>query len=137
MDISRRSFIGSALAASGFRCWHVPGAAAAAASPPGDVVARSPWATGLVRPARATAARSTDGGTGAELVAAAVTGNNVIKGWPDMRRVRRATRPRMPPSPTVQPATLFSSFDQQTVTPLRMDAENAATTAALATFTRQ
>jgi hypothetical protein len=115
MEISRRSLLVSALAASAASAF--PAATtASAASPPGDVVGKitvgyQGWFA--------------CGGDGAPINGwwhwsqnwgqPPSPGNSAIKSWPDMRDYSRGYQTGFGNLGNGQPATLFSSYDQQTV----------------------
>ena len=140
MEISRRTFLAGSLAAGAglVATRHLPAAAAApaAVSPPGDVVGAvtvgyqgwfaapgdgAPingwwhWSTYWARPPSPA--------------------NTTITAWPDMRDYTRGYPTGYPALGNGRPATLFSSYDQQTVdTHFRWMRENAIDTAALQRF---
>src|SRR5882672_12158937 len=117
MDLSRRTFVGSALAASAVGALpFLRPEPAAAASPPGDVVGKitvgyQGWfaCTGDGAPINGWWHWSQNWSQPPS------PNNNVIKGWPDMREYDRRYQTAYANFPNGQPATLFSSFDQQTV----------------------
>ena len=135
MEFSRRTFIGSAAAATAWGALSVAGApgVANAASPPGDVVGK------ITVGYQGWFACAGDG--------APINGwwhwsqnwsqtpspsNNVIKAWPDMREYPRRYPTAYQNFGNGEPATLFSSYDQQTVdTHFLWMQENGCDTAAL------
>lgn len=140
MAVSRRTFIGSALAATAVGALSVravSGAApASAASPAGDVVGKitvgyQGWfaAPGDGAPINAWWHWSQNWGQPPS------PSNNVIKAWPDMREYQHAYQTAYANLNNGQPATLFSSFDQQTVdTHFQWMRQNGCDTAALQRF---
>ncbi|MYV56458.1 xylosidase, partial [Streptomyces sp. SID3212] len=146
MSISRRSVIASALAASasvGGVLAAQRGAMAAeaaplapAASPPGDVVGKitvgyQGWfaCIGDGAPINSWWHWSRNAGQPPS------PSNTTIKSWPDMREYSRGYRTAYANTNDGQPATLFSSYDQQTVdTHFRWMRENNIDTAALQRF---
>ncbi|QIQ06205.1 glycoside hydrolase family 71/99-like protein [Streptomyces liangshanensis] len=149
MTISRRSALASALAATAsvggvlagrrgaVTSESVPFAsAAAAASPPGDVVGKitvgyQGWfaCIGDGAPINAWWHWSRNAGQPPS------PSNTTIKSWPDMREYSRTYRTAYANTNDGQPATLFSSYDQQTVdTHFRWMRENNIDTAALQRF---
>ena len=140
MNLSRRSFLGTAAAAvagsaaaSAASSWSTPAAAASAA---GDVVGKisvgyQGWFACI--------------GDGAPINAwwhwssnwsqAPSTSNNVIKAWPDMREYTRWYQTAYPNFNDGDTANLFSSYDQSTVnTHFRWMQQNGCDTAALQRF---
>jgi hypothetical protein len=118
VEISRRSFLlgtltaGAAVAAARYR----PGVAEAAASPPGDVVGKitvgyQGWfaAPGDGAPINGWWHWSQDWSRPPS------PANTAIRAWPDMRDYTRGYATAYPNLGNGQPATLFSSYDQQTV----------------------
>ncbi|WP_327237977.1 glycoside hydrolase family 71/99-like protein [Streptomyces sp. NBC_01317] len=146
MSVSRRSVIASALAASasvGGVLAAQRGAVAAeaaplapAASPPGDVVGKitvgyQGWfaCIGDGAPINSWWHWSRNAGQPPS------PSNTTIKSWPDMREYSRTYRTAYANTNEGQPATLFSSYDQQTVdTHFRWMRENNIDTAALQRF---
>lgn len=138
MGISRRRFIGSAAAASAWGALSLAGApgVANAASPPGDVVGKitvgyQGWfaCAGDGAPITGWWHWSQDWGRTPS------TGNNVIKAWPDMREYTHKYPTAYANFGNGEPATLFSSYDQQTVdTHFRWMQQNGCDTAALQRF---
>jgi hypothetical protein len=137
MAISRRTFIGSAAAASAWGALSLAGApGAAAASPPGDVVGKitvgyQGWfaCAGDGAPINGWWHWSQNWGQTPS------PGNNVIKAWPDMREYTRTYQTAYNPFGNGQSATLFSSYDQQTVdTHFLWMQQNGCDTAALQRF---
>jgi hypothetical protein len=150
MTVSRRTFIasaaaGSALAAAGVaklaagRSAPAPAVArlaAAAASAPGDVVGKitvgyQGWfaCIGDGAPIDAWWHWSANEGQPPS------PGNNTIKAWPDMSEYTNVFKTAYAPLGSGAPATLFSSFDQQTVsTHFLWMQQNGCDTAALQRF---
>ena len=137
MAVSRRTFIGSALAVGALSVHAVSGAApASAASPVGDVVGKitvgyQGWfaCVGDSAPINAWWHWSQNWGQPPS------PGNNVIKAWPDMREYQHTYQTAYANLNNGQPATLFSSFDQQTVnTHFLWMQQNGCDTAALQRF---
>ncbi|WP_245886540.1 discoidin domain-containing protein [Umezawaea tangerina] len=132
--MSRRTFLGSALAASALA--GVVPAPARAASPPGDVVGKitvgyQGWfaAPGDGSPINAWWHWADNWGQ------APSPANTAITAWPDMRDYSRGFPTAYQNLGNGQPATLFSSYDQQTVdTHFRWMRENNCDTAALQRF---
>jgi hypothetical protein len=136
MPVSRRTFIASALAATAAGLTVLRPTPAAAASPAGDVVGKitvgyQGWFACI--------------GDGAPINAwwhwsqnwsqAPSPSNNVIKAWPDMREYTHAYQTAYANLNNGQPATLFSSYDQQTVdTHFLWMQQNGCDTAALQRF---
>jgi hypothetical protein len=117
MEISRRSLLTSALAASaaGAMSTTFPGVAVAA-SPPGDVVGK------ITVGYQGWFACSGDGAPingwwhwSQNWSQPPSPGNTGIKSWPDMRDYTRGFQTAYPNLGNGQPATLFSHYDQQTV----------------------
>jgi hypothetical protein len=114
MAVSRRRFIGTA-AAAGLGLLGLAGRAAAA-SGPGDVVGKitvgyQGWfaCAGDGAPINGWWHWSQDWSQSPS------PSDNAIKAWPDMREYSRTYRTAYPNLNSGQPATLFSSYDQQTV----------------------
>ncbi|MEV5750715.1 hypothetical protein AB0L00_23075 [Actinoallomurus sp. NPDC052308] len=120
MTISRRRFMTSAVAGSALAA--LPGATSAltaparAASGPGDVVGK------ITVGYQGWFACAGDGAPingwwhwSQNWSQPPSTSNNVIKAWPDMREYSRTYKTNYPNLNNGQPATLFSSYDQQTV----------------------
>ena len=137
MAISRRTFIGSAAAASAWGALSLAGApGAAAASPPGDVVGK------ITVGYQGWFACAGDGAPidgwwhwSQNWSQTPSPGNNVIKAWPDMREYTRTYPTAYGSLGNGQPATLFSSYDQQTVdTHFLWMQQNGCDTAALQRF---
>lgn len=137
MAVTRRTFIGSALAATALGALSVKEiGTAAAASPAGDVVGKitvgyQGWfaCVGDGAPINAWWHWSQNWGQ------APSPGNNVIKAWPDMREYAHTYQTGYANLNNGQPATLFSSFDQQTVnTHFLWMQQNGCDTAALQRF---
>jgi hypothetical protein len=137
MAISRRTFIGSAAAASAWGALSLAGArTAAAGSPPGDVVGKitvgyQGWfaCAGDGAPINGWWHWSQDWSRTPS------PANNVIKAWPDMREYTRTYPTAYANLGNGQPATLFSSYDQQTVdTHFLWMQQNGCDTAALQRF---
>ncbi|MEU7791549.1 discoidin domain-containing protein [Amycolatopsis sp. NPDC049159] len=135
MAISRRTFLGSAAAAWGaLSLAGAPGAAAASA--PGDVVGKitvgyQGWfaCAGDGAPIGAWWHWSQNWGQPPS------PGNNVIKAWPDVREYTRTYPTAYGNLGNGAPATLFSSYDQQTVdTHFLWMQQNGCDTAALQRF---
>ncbi|HEX6343118.1 discoidin domain-containing protein [Umezawaea sp.] len=132
--MSRRTFLGSALAASALA--GVVPAAARAASPPGDVVGKitvgyQGWfaAPGDGSPINAWWHWSDNWGRPPS------PSNTAITAWPDMGDYARGYPTAYGNLGDGRPATLFSSYDQQTVdTHFRWMRENGCDTAALQRF---
>ncbi|MET0132254.1 MAG: glycoside hydrolase family 71/99-like protein [Kibdelosporangium sp.] len=130
MGISRRSFLAASAVAL-----TAPGVATAA-SPPGDVVGKitvgyQGWfaCSGDGAPINGWWHWSDNWSQPPSL------GNNVIKAWPDMREYSRTYRTSYPNLNNGQPATLFSSYDQNTVdTHFRWMRQFGCDTAALQRF---
>ncbi|ASQ98847.1 glycoside hydrolase family 71/99-like protein [Streptomyces sp. Mo3] len=139
MGISRRHLIGSALGATALGAL---GAAklttgtAAAASPPGDVVGK------VTVGYQGWFACAGDGAPingwwhwAANMSQPPSPGNTGIHSWPDMRDYTKGYRTNYSNLNNGQPATLFSSYDQQTVdTHFRWMQQYAIDTAALQRF---
>ena len=138
MDISRRRFIGSAAAASAWGALSLAGAPgiANAASPPGDVVGKitvgyQGWfaCAGDGAPINGWWHWASNWGQTPSPT------NNVIKCWPDMREYTRKYATAYANLGNGEPATLFSSYDQQTVdTHFLWMQQNGCDTAALQRF---
>ncbi|HEY3611162.1 MAG TPA: glycoside hydrolase family 71/99-like protein, partial [Pseudonocardiaceae bacterium] len=140
MAVSRRTFIGSALAATAVGALSiraVAGAgAASAASPTGDVVGKitvgyQGWfaAIGDGSPINAWWHWSQNQSQPPS------PSNTNIKAWPDMREYTTTFQTAFANLNNGQPATLFSSFDQQTVnTHFLWMQQNGCDTAALQRF---
>ena len=134
MVVSRRTFLGSALAATALA--GVVPAQARAASPPGDVVGKitvgyQGWfaAPNDGSPINAWWHWSNNWGQ------APSPSNTAITAWPDMRDYARGFPTAYRNLGNGQPATLFSSYDQSTVdTHFRWMRENNCDTAALQRF---
>ncbi|MFD9737476.1 discoidin domain-containing protein [Umezawaea sp. NPDC059074] len=132
--MSRRTFLGSALAATALA--GVVPAQARAASPPGDVVGKitvgyQGWfaAPNDGSPINAWWHWSNNWGQ------APSPSNTAITAWPDMRDYARGFPTAYRNLGNGQPATLFSSYDQSTVdTHFRWMRENNCDTAALQRF---
>jgi hypothetical protein len=130
MGISRRTFVAATAAALA-----TPGIAQAA-SPPGDVVGKitvgyQGWfaCTGDGAPINGWWHWSQNWGQPPS------PSNNAIKAWPDMREYTRTYPTAYANLNNGQPATLFSSFDQNTVdTQFRWMQQNGCDTAALQRF---
>jgi hypothetical protein len=141
MELSRRSFIASVVTGSTLAALSPPALAraatrAASASPVGDVVGKitvgyQGWFACI--------------GDGAPINGwwhwsqnwsqPPSPSNNVIKGWPDMRPYTRAYQTAYANLNNGQPATLFSSYDQQTIsTQFQWMQQNGCDTAALERF---
>lgn len=115
MEISRRSLLTSALAVSAASALST-GFSARAASPPGDVVGKitvgyQGWfaCAGDGAPINGWWHWSQNWGQPPS------PGNTAIKSWPDMRDYGRGYQTAYGNLGNGQPATLFSSYDQQTV----------------------
>jgi hypothetical protein len=140
MAVSRRTFIGSAIAATAVGALSVRAIAgagtASAASPAGDVVGKitvgyQGWfaAIGDGSPINAWWHWSNNWGQPPS------PSNNNIKAWPDMREYTTTHQTAYSNLNNGQPATLFSSFDQQTVnTHFLWMQQNGCDTAALQRF---
>jgi hypothetical protein len=140
MAVSRRTFIGSALAATAVGALSVRAIAgagtASAASPAGDVVGKitvgyQGWfaAIGDGSPINAWWHWSNNWGQPPS------PSNNNIKAWPDMREYTTTHQTAYSNLNNGQPATLFSSFDQQAVnTHFLWMQQNGCDTAALQRF---
>jgi hypothetical protein len=134
MPLSRRTLLGSALAATALGA--LPDPAAQAASPPGDVVGKitvgyQGWfaAIGDGSPINGWWHWSNNWGQ------APSPSNRAITAWPDMRDYTTTYRTAFANLGNGQPATLFSNYDQQTVdTHFRWMRENNCDTAALQRF---
>ncbi|MEU6788166.1 hypothetical protein ABZ912_54010 [Nonomuraea angiospora] len=134
MHVSRRTFITSAVAGSALAA--VGARPAAAASPPGDVVGKitvgyQGWfaCIGDGAPINAWWHWSQNNSQPPSPT------NTTIVAWPDMREYTRTYRTAYGNLGNGQPATLFSSYDQQTVdTHFRWMRENNIDTAALQRF---
>jgi chitodextrinase len=116
VTISRRRFLGSAAAASALPWLALPAVEAHAASPAGDVVGKitvgyQGWfaCVGDGAPINAWWHWSNDWGQPPS------PSNNWINVWPDMREYARGYQSAYANLGNGQPATLFSSYDQQTV----------------------
>jgi chitodextrinase len=119
MGVSRRSLITTALAGSALAALsgtESAGAATGAASPAGDVVGKitvgyQGWfaCAGDGAPINGWWHWSQDWSQPPS------PSNNVIKGWPDMREYAKGYQTGYANFGNGQPATLFSSYDQQTV----------------------
>ncbi|WP_329102851.1 lectin [Micromonospora sp. NBC_01699] len=116
MGISRRSVLASALAGTGLGASAYLAGPASAASGPGDVVGK------ITVGYQGWFACAGDGAPingwwhwSENWSQAPSPSNNVIKGWPDMREYTNVYRTAYPNFGNGQPATLFSSYDQQTV----------------------
>ncbi|MFE9764233.1 glycoside hydrolase family 71/99-like protein [Streptomyces sp. NPDC005808] len=138
MSITRRTLLGTALAATagvGTGAFQ-QAVAAPAASPPGDVVGKisvgyQGWfaCTGDGAPINGWWHWSQDMSRPPSL------SNTTIKSWPDMREYSRGFATGYPNLNNGAAATLFTSWDQQTVdTHFRWMRENAIDTAALQRF---
>ncbi len=140
MAVSRRTFIGSALAATAVGALSIRAVAgagtASAASPTGDVVGKitvgyQGWfaAIGDGSPINAWWHWSQNWGQPPS------PSNTNIKAWPDMREYSTTFQTAFSNLNNGQPATLFSSFDQQTVdTHFLWMQQNGCDTAALQRF---
>src|SRR6201991_5006555 len=140
MKLSRRTLLGTALAGTATAVAGVTLKAnaetAAAVSPPGDVVGKitvgyQGWfaCPGDGAPINAWWHWSQDWSQTPSPT------NNVIKAWPDMREYATTYRTAYQNFNNGQPATLFSSFDQQTVnTHFQWMQQNNIDTAALQRF---
>ncbi|HYS40194.1 MAG TPA: xylosidase, partial [Pseudonocardiaceae bacterium] len=140
MAVSRRTFIGSAIAATAVGALSVRAIAgagtASAASPAGDVVGKitvgyQGWfaATGDGSPINAWWHWSQNWAQPPS------PSNTNIKAWPDMREYTTTFQTAFSNLNNGQPATLFSSFDQQTVnTHFLWMQQNGCDTAALQRF---
>jgi hypothetical protein len=137
MAISRRTFIGSAAAASAWCALSLAGAGTASAvSSPGDVVGK------ITVGYQGWFACPGDGAPinawwhwGQDWSRTPSPGNNEIKAWPDMREYTRKYQTAYANLGNGEPATLFSSYDQQTVdTHFRWMQQNGCDTAALQRF---
>jgi chitodextrinase len=138
MAVTRRTFLASALAATaaGAAGLTFARSATAAGSPVGDVVGKitvgyQGWfaAPGDGAPINAWWHWSQN------WAQAPAPTNNVIKAWPDMREYTRTYQTAYSNFNNGQPATLFSSFDQQTVnTHFQWMQQNGCDTAALQRF---
>ena len=138
MEISRRSFLAGGLATgAGLVAGHyLGGTALAAPSPPGDVVGKvtvgyQGWfaAPGDGAPINGWWHWSNNWSQPPS------PSNTAIVSWPDMRDYTRRYSSAYPALGNGQPATLFSSYDQQTVdTHFRWMRENGIDTAALQRF---
>ncbi|MER7363085.1 hypothetical protein [Nonomuraea wenchangensis] len=134
MHVSRRTFITSAVAGSALAA--IGAKPAAAASPPGDVVGKitvgyQGWfaCIGDGAPINAWWHWSQNNSQPPSPT------NTTIVAWPDMREYTRTYRTAYGNLGNGQPATLFSSYDQQTVdTHFRWMRENNIDTAALQRF---
>src|SRR5882757_10468726 len=119
MDVSRRSFISLVVAGPVLRALsgrQLASAATPAASPVGDVVGKitvgyQGWfaCTGDGAPINGWWHWSQDWSQ------APSPSNNAIKAWPDMREYSKGYQTAYSNLNNGQPATLFSSYDQQTV----------------------
>ncbi|MGV9212802.1 lectin [Micromonospora sp. RB23] len=142
MRLSRRTLLGSAMAGTAAAVTGVSldalaaSPAAAAVSPPGDVVGKitvgyQGWFTG-----------AGDGSPlsgwwhyGQDWQKTPSPVNEALKSWPDVRDYDRVYKTGYQNLGNGQPASLFSSYDQQTVdTHFRWMAENGLDTAALQRF---
>ncbi|MFI0238630.1 discoidin domain-containing protein [Streptomyces sp. NPDC016845] len=137
MTFTRRTLLGSALATGAVAAVGLPAAGrAAAASPPGDVVGRitvgyQGWFACRGDGAPIDGWWHWSGNWGQP----PSPGNNAIRSWPDMRDYTSGHRTAYANLGNGSPATLFSSYDQQTVdTHFRWMRENAIDTAALQRF---
>ncbi|MFC1419420.1 discoidin domain-containing protein [Streptacidiphilus cavernicola] len=138
MAVSRRTFLGTVLAGSAVSAIGVFSGtqAARAASPAGDVVGK------ITVGYQGWFACAGDGAPingwwhwSQNWSQTPSTGNNVIKAWPDMREYAHAYPTAYPNLGNGQPATLFSSYDQQTVdTHFLWMQQNGCDTAALQRF---
>jgi hypothetical protein len=138
MVISRRSLLAGSLATGAglVAARYLGGTAAAAVSPPGDVVGKitvgyQGWfaAPGDGAPINGWWHWSNNWSQPPS------PSNTAIVAWPDMRDFTRGYQSAYPNLGNGQPATLFSSYDQQTVdTHFRWMQENAIDTAALQRF---
>ncbi|MET9000701.1 discoidin domain-containing protein [Amycolatopsis sp. NPDC004169] len=138
MEISRRTFIGSAAAASAWGALSLAGApgVAYAASPPGDVVGK------ITVGYQGWFACAGDGAPiggwwhwSQDWSRTPSPDNNVIRAWPDMREYTRKYPTAYQNFGSGEPATLFSSYDQQTVdTHFLWMQQNGCDTAALQRF---
>ncbi|WP_329171475.1 DUF7910 domain-containing protein [Streptomyces sp. NBC_01477] len=141
MAVSRRTFIGTTAGGAVAAALGTLGAArtasaAPAASGPGDVVGKitvgyQGWfaCIGDGAPINTWWHWSQNAGQ------APSPSNNVIKAWPDMREYTRTYQTAYPNLNNGQPATLFSSYDQQTVdTHFLWMQQNNIDTAALQRF---
>ncbi|MEO3809608.1 discoidin domain-containing protein [Sphaerisporangium sp. B11E5] len=135
MAVSRRTFL-AASALAGLAGGGLPAAAAYAASPPGDVVGKitvgyQGWfaCVGDGAPINGWWHWSDNWGQPPS------PGNNAIVSWPDVRDYTRVYQTAYPNLGNGGPATLFSSYDQQTVdTHFRWMRDNGCDTAALQRF---
>jgi hypothetical protein len=140
MEVSRRTLLASALAGSAL-AWSMTElvtarAGTAPASPAGDVVGK------ITVGYQGWFACPGDGAPinawwhwGADWSRSPSPTNNVIKAWPDMREYSRGYATAYPNLNNGQPATLFSSYDQQTVdTHFRWMQQYGCDTAALQRF---
>lgn len=137
MDLSRRTFAGSVLAAAAAAALPLgrPGRAQAA-SPPGDVVGK------ITVGYQGWFACAGDGAPingwwhwSQNWSQAPSPSNNAIVAWPDMRDFTHTYRTAYANLGNGQPATLFSSYDQQTVdTHFLWIQQNGCDTAALQRF---
>ena len=120
MAVSRRRFLGGVAAGSALAAvagtFSTRATPAAAASPPGDVVGKitvgyQGWfaCPGDGAPINGWWHWSQNWGQPPS------PGNTAIKAWPDMRDYARGYQTAYANLPNGQPATLFSSYDQQTV----------------------
>ncbi|GIH07120.1 lectin [Rhizocola hellebori] len=133
MTVSRRTFITSVAAGSTLAAL---GSSASAASPPGDVVGKvtvgyQGWfaATGDGAPINGWWHWSSNWGQPPS------PSNTAIVSWPDMRDYTRGFQTAYANLGNGRPATLFSSYDAQTVdTHFRWMQENGCDTAALQRF---
>ncbi|WP_218041418.1 discoidin domain-containing protein [Acrocarpospora macrocephala] len=143
MEISRRGFLASAVTGSALAAASTTGVlatmagAANAASPPGDVVGK------ITVGYQGWFACKGDGApinawwhwSGNNNQVPPSPGNNTIVAWPDMREYTNSYVTAYSNLNNGQPATLFSSWDQQTVdTHFRWMRENTIDTAALQRF---
>jgi chitodextrinase len=141
MPITRRSFLTTVAAGTTLGVLGVPRSAGAsvlpAASPAGDVVGKitvgyQGWfaCTGDGAPINGWWHWSNSWGQ-----PPSPTNNGTLRAWPDMREYQHAYQTAYAPCPNGSPATLFSSYDQQTVdTHFRWMHENNIDTAALQRF---
>ncbi|MFC6081382.1 discoidin domain-containing protein [Sphaerisporangium aureirubrum] len=135
MAVSRRTFLAASVLA-GIAGTQLTEGAAFAASPPGDVVGKitvgyQGWfaCTGDGAPINGWWHWSNNWGQPPS------PGNNAIVSWPDTRDYTRTYQTAYPNLGNGRPATLFSSYDQQTVdTHFRWMRDNGCDTAALQRF---
>jgi F5/8 type C domain len=142
MAVSRRTFIASALAATAAGAAGVTIARTAtaattpAASPAGDVVGKiTVGYQGWFACVGDNAPINAWWHWGQNWAQTPSPANNVIKAWPDMREYTATYQTAYANFNNGQPATLFSSFDQQTVnTHFQWMQQNGCDTAALQRF---